>query len=66
MDNTLPDAVVEYFDNPEQVDETCEGCFAALAIGLFNLGDVETPLCGWCSVYRNADNSEVIIPNECV
>ncbi|WDS52004.1 hypothetical protein SEA_PEPPERWOOD_251 [Streptomyces phage Pepperwood] len=45
-------------------DELCEGCFARTAIGTFNLDDVETPLCGSCSVYRNADNTRVIIPNE--
>ncbi|ASR77272.1 hypothetical protein FDI36_gp052 [Streptomyces phage NootNoot] len=48
---------------PEE-NEDCEGCFARRAIGTFNLNDVETPLCGHCSVYRNADNTEVIIPNE--
>lgn len=50
----------------QEDDETCEGCFARTAIGTFNVDDVETPLCGSCSVYRNADNTMVIIPTESV
>lgn len=45
-------------------NEDCEGCFARRAIGTFNVYDVEIPLCGHCSVYRNVDNTMVIIPNE--
>jgi hypothetical protein len=46
---------------PEE-DEPCEGCFARKAIGTFNVAGVETPLCPHCSVYRNSENTEVIIP----
>ncbi len=60
----LPQAMVHLFQNAEALDETCEACFACLAIGTFDLCGVETLLCRSCSVYRDGRNSEVIIPNE--
>ncbi|MFB7858902.1 hypothetical protein [Rhodococcus qingshengii] len=55
-------AVVDIFDNPEEMNEDCQHCCAVTAIGNFNVGDVETPLCAGCSTYRNEDNSEVVFP----
>lgn len=46
----------------ENDDEICEGCFARKAVGTFNVDDVETPLCPHCSVYRNEDNTRVVLP----
>lgn len=59
-------AVVALFDNPDEIGETCEVCFARLAIGTFNVEDTETLLCRRCSCYRNSDNSGVVIVNECI
>jgi hypothetical protein len=50
----------------QEDNELCGICFARLAIGTFNVDDVEYPLCSCCSVYRNADNTQVIIPTESV
>lgn len=43
-------------------DVTCEICFACLAIGTFNVDDVETAVCAGCSTQRNDKNTQVIIP----
>lgn len=45
-------------------NEPCGGCFAYLAIGLFDVADVETPLCSRCSTFRTADGSRVILTDE--
>ncbi|MEO3851738.1 hypothetical protein ABGB09_29620 [Streptomyces sp. B8F3] len=58
--NDPPHAVVTGFADPDAVDETCEVCFARLAIGTFNLEGVETLACRGCSEYRTADNAEIV------
>ncbi|MFJ9029112.1 hypothetical protein ACIRQP_11420 [Streptomyces sp. NPDC102274] len=64
LDAITPEAEVTLFRSLQEIDETCEVCFARRAIGTFNVQDVETPLCGGCSAYRNSDNSEIVIVNE--
>ncbi|MGC9439296.1 hypothetical protein [Streptomyces sp. WG5] len=63
MINLIPigDAQVSSFGEDE--DETCEGCFCRRAVGTFNLGGVETPLCGGCTSERTSDGNEVVLYN---
>lgn len=53
------EACVDLFAEVSE-DVVCEACHARRARGTFNVGGVETVLCGGCSQIRDCCNKEIL------